>query len=60
MQNLQDDPASLHWECDLLRAFTSQGLLREYDARHYIDFWQYYESNEGWSFDKVPQVLNLL
>ena len=35
-------------------------MLKEYEPSHYINFWQYYEANEGWSFDKIPQVLNLL
>jgi len=34
--------------------------LKTHEPKHAINFWQYYEENEGWSFDKIPQVLNLL
>ena len=54
------DPSSLHWEVDLFHTFTQKGLLRGHEPQHYINFWQYYEAGEGWSFDKVPHVLNLL
>lgn len=54
MQNQNADPASLHWEIDLLNTFKQSGLLKEYEPSHYINFWQYYEANEGWSFDRVP------
>ena len=60
MRNLMVDPATLHWEIDLLHTFKTNGWQKEYQPEHYINFWQFYELGEGWSMDKTPMVLNLL
>ena len=54
------DPSSLWWEIDLFHTFKQKNLLKENVKKHQINLWQYYEAEEGWNFDKVPQVLNLL
>ena len=59
-QNAMADPAALYWEVDLFHTFKQKGLNKPYTPQHYINFWQYYEAGEGWQFDKIPQVLNLL
>ena len=60
MQNMMEDPAKLNFNVDLYRTFKLRNMLREYDEKFYINFWQYYTANEGWNLDKVPQVLDLL
>lgn len=60
LRNKNVDPASITWEVDLFHSFKTAGLLKEYAPQHYIRFWDYFEPGEGWQFDKVPQVLNLL
>jgi len=60
LRNQMVDPSSLYWEADLFQVFKAQGLIKEYTPEYYINFWQYYEAGEGWSFDKVPHVINLL
>ena len=59
-QHQMADPSSLHWEVDLFHTFSQKGLLKAYEPEHYIKFWDFYEAGEGWQFDKVPHVLNLL
>ena len=59
-QHMMADPSSLDWKIDLFHTFKQKGILKTHEPKHAINFWQYYEENEGWSFDKIPQVLNLL
>ena len=54
------DPASVFWEVDLFYIFKTAGLLKDYEPQHYIRLWEYFEPGEGWQYDKVPHVLNLL
>lgn len=59
-QNLSPDGAKLVQEIDLFHSFTQKGIVQAYDEKLYFNLWSYYTAGEGWNFDKVPQVLDLL
>lgn len=56
--SITGDDSSIHYKVDFYSHMQSLGLV---DTQcHFVNLWQYYDPYQGWTFDKVNEVISQL